>query len=1278
MSAVPETTAGAGHVPLGPDNPWPGLESYDKASSSYFHGRTEEAAALLKLVRQSPLTLLYSKSGLGKSSLLQAGLFPLLDAEHFLPVWIRLDLSEADGPALMNQVMDRLVNELRKVGADFPQPATGETLWEYLHHATNEFWSADNFPLVPVLVFDQFEEVLVRSAVDVERTRALFVDLGDLIENGIPKHLDDRAAAAARAALDMFSQRYRVMLSFREDFLPDLRNWERRIPSLARHFLRLEPMSASCAIEAVARAGHAVIEPGMAGEIVNFVGRQESATAPLNDAMTIEPVLLSLCCSELNRRRRKGARIDRALIDQAGQDILESFYRDAFADEDVRGLPDVADFIETHLIQGDRFRGDYPVTEAIEKGLLTERQLAALTDRRRLLRVVKRSDAARVELIHDRLVPVVRRSRDERRLAARQAAEASEAAKLKAEQEREQAQAHAMRRQRNIVRLLVVLAGLAVVIAFVLNHLNNRTNEQALRASIATKLGMSIASLSERRMALRGNSDPAEETALRALAAYRISEADEGRTLGDINSLSLLALGNYLERHSHLRRVLSLGALEQTPALAYSPDGKTLAFGTIDGRIHLLDADTLATKARLDCGLTHQAVWGVAFNEAGDKLVAGHVAADVGEDSGAVCVFDVIRGTLTKRWNALDAQGNGTRVYGVAFGQGPQGEVVVAGSNDRLVRVWNVASDHMDRYLESQSSSIDTVALSADRHTVAAGGEDGSVWVIRLDQPGGAPVQLLRDDKSQAHYKVVEAVAFSPSIPGLLFSTGDDGRVRAWDVDGHCMIQQSELQTAQLYGLAVNPDPDEGRMVAVAGRDGAVRLMRVDDVHCPPRPKVKSAKADGAPREFTLVTGGMLEGHSDVSAVAFSPDGAHLASIGSDHSLRIWGRGTDSFSMAELRMPRDEQGMASDLPAIVTSMVATPDSRAIAAGDAGGYLQFWTIPPEDQDPSMEGAVRRWKAHDGGVRALVALPDAGGWTLVSAGADGSVRRWSSEGKPLDGVRFETVPSPSSPDQRDIVTLARSSDATQLAAGWRNGAITIWNTATGKVVRTIDPPTKVKNYVLLAIGFSGDGHYLAVSAAEGSDIPHNGLIGLDPRTELLEPRLVDSAMIVAFTRGSDASHWLASLASGELMTWPVQASDAAKPKQPQFEQRMLAPLGNQLQSFDMSADGGLTVVGGDKGLVQLWETSQEKQRDSMLIGAQFSGHDKSHVAAVAIAPNGRFFAAAGGKKILLWPGPARWADILCNRLRGYATKEECPSTGQAALRASAVEDGPKATH
>jgi hypothetical protein len=401
------------------ENPWPGLAAYDEASSFFFRGRNREAQELLRLIRLASLTLLYSKSGLGKSSLLQAGLFPLLREQHYLPVYLRVDFSnEATDP--LEQVARRLEEELGRCGAEYPQRSDGETLWEYLHRESLEIWSKDNFPLVPVLVFDQFEEMFSHRVRDLKRVQKVCNGLADLIENRIPAELATDSAKPERSRLNLLSLHYRVVLSCREDYLPELKSWEKDVPSLLRNYLRLEPMTRQCAIEAVEEAGQMVLAGGVTPLIVDFVGKMDGGTPGITEAV-IEPVLLCLCCYQLNRRRREGEKIDKALVDRAGRDILDNFYRSALGDKDVRGSPDVATFIESELVQGDRFRGAYPKAEAIEEKRLSQTQLDALTDRHRLLRVVQYADTARIELIHDRLVEVVCRARDERKIKEREA-----------------------------------------------------------------------------------------------------------------------------------------------------------------------------------------------------------------------------------------------------------------------------------------------------------------------------------------------------------------------------------------------------------------------------------------------------------------------------------------------------------------------------------------------------------------------------------------------------------------------------------------------------------------------------------------------------------------------------------------------------------------------------------------------------------------------------------------------------------------------------------------
>jgi hypothetical protein len=118
-----------------------------------------------------------------------------------------------------------------------------------------------------------------------------------------------------------------------------VKSWDGKVPSLLRNYLRLEPMTRQRAVEAIEHAGEAVLDEGVAPLIVDFVGGLAKRTNETD--VVIEPVLLSLFCYQLNLRRR-GSKIEKALVENSGKDILTNFYHEALEDEDVKSAPDVS------------------------------------------------------------------------------------------------------------------------------------------------------------------------------------------------------------------------------------------------------------------------------------------------------------------------------------------------------------------------------------------------------------------------------------------------------------------------------------------------------------------------------------------------------------------------------------------------------------------------------------------------------------------------------------------------------------------------------------------------------------------------------------------------------------------------------------------------------------------------------------------------------------------------------------------------------------------------
>lgn len=120
---------------LSRENPWPGLDPFDEADRDYFHGRTSESGELLRLVRREPLTVLFGRSGLGKTSLLKAGLFPLLRGEDCLPVYVRLDHAD-QVLRLSEQIFRGLQTACDSDRVQATPPAQDENLWSSSTGAT--------------------------------------------------------------------------------------------------------------------------------------------------------------------------------------------------------------------------------------------------------------------------------------------------------------------------------------------------------------------------------------------------------------------------------------------------------------------------------------------------------------------------------------------------------------------------------------------------------------------------------------------------------------------------------------------------------------------------------------------------------------------------------------------------------------------------------------------------------------------------------------------------------------------------------------------------------------------------------------------------------------------------------------------------------------------------------------------------------------------------------------------------------------------------------------
>ena len=438
------------------EHPWLGLASFTEETRAYFYGREEEVAELGRRVQRKQLTILFGQSGLGKTSILRAGIVPRLRPEGYCPVYVRIDYSP-DSPVPTEQIKQAIFRATQAAGA-WTQPGTavsGESLWEFLHHRDDVLRDASGKTLIPLLIFDQFEELFTLAQSDDfgrQRAAQFIEDLADLVENRAPKALeakmDEDEAAVER--FDFTRSDYRILIALREDYLAHLEGLKGNMPSISQNRMRLARMTGSQALSAVLKPGGKLVSEEVAGSIVRFVaGGAELANAE------VEPALLSLICRELNNARiAQGKKeISADLLAGSRDNILSEFYERALADQPTG----VRQFIEDNLLTESGHRESL-AEERVAKGLAAAGApadaLATLVNRR-LLRIEERLDVRRVELTHDVLTGVVRSSRDLR--LEREAKDEAER-KLVAQRERELATRKALVRARQIAAVCAVLA----------------------------------------------------------------------------------------------------------------------------------------------------------------------------------------------------------------------------------------------------------------------------------------------------------------------------------------------------------------------------------------------------------------------------------------------------------------------------------------------------------------------------------------------------------------------------------------------------------------------------------------------------------------------------------------------------------------------------------------------------------------------------------------------------------------------------------------------------
>ena len=484
------------------ENTFLGLQSYTEADAYRFKGRTEESQELFRLIVRNDYTVCYAESGEGKTSLLNAGVFPLLRQNMYFPIAITFTSDDYEHtPDSFDTIIDRCIKdsiadynennkgifiEYRLCSTDFQDTDCQAALHQEL--SKYSWWKLRNYKpqamgltFTPVFVFDQFEEVFNLPG-SIVWTKKFFDWLEDVSSDSCPDEIVNkvRKIIGDKAAFPAIKEEkdFKAVFSLRKEFIGELDYWGMQknfIPSLKDNRYCLKALTYEGAKKVMTqqqRFAEDKVEQVLHYFVQQYSREPEKTIA--ENLPVIPALLLSVVCESWEKDIHYFSDIDENSIDNSLNKLLEKFYDEAIGSvahelsqqESNSQAEAIRKNIETTIFalvdgNGKRVRRKSSELSHLD---FDAKHKEILSDKR-IIKISKVDDEDYVEIVHDSLCPIIAK-RKELFLAA-------DAKKREEEKLREQA-------KKNRKRMMVTASIGLVIIGILLFFLwqNNRFLEE--------------------------------------------------------------------------------------------------------------------------------------------------------------------------------------------------------------------------------------------------------------------------------------------------------------------------------------------------------------------------------------------------------------------------------------------------------------------------------------------------------------------------------------------------------------------------------------------------------------------------------------------------------------------------------------------------------------------------------------------------------------------------------------------------------------------------------
>jgi WD40 repeat protein len=465
------------------------------------------------------------------------------------------------------------------------------------------------------------------------------------------------------------------------------------------------------------------------------------------------------------------------------------------------------------------------------------------------------------------------------------------------------------------------------------------------------------------------------------------------------------------------------GQRQRICTCAWSPGGRRLVSGAMDGTLQVWDASSGAEIARL-AGHKHW-INACAYSPDGRRIVSA-------SNDWTLKLWDAETGMAI-----ATLSGHRGQVQACAYS--PDGRFIVSGSNGYQLKIWNATTGMECGTLVGNDYSATRLAYSPDGARIVSVSLDG---LVLWDVATRSKLRCLIADVG------VEDCAYSPDGTRIVSASSRQG-LMLWDA-----------KTGEAIATLTS-DPDSGCAYSPDGR------------------RIVSSSARGL-RIWDVATGARLaemESYGAQQCCTFSPDGRCVVSVG-DYTIRVWDVEDAAMLTRASISRRLDQASSGQSPgwlrerwgqkSWVSGCGFSPDGSRIVSGSLDGQVALW-------DAGTGSEVETLAAHTSRVNACAFSPD--GRRIISAAGE----YYKPPELKLWDTRANTEVAALVGHRSTLHAFAFSPDGGRIATASHDTTIRLWNADTGTEIATLAGPEHGYAY---ACAFSPDGH--RVVAAFGYEL------------------------------------------------------------------------------------------------------------------------------------------------------------------------------------------------